>query len=99
MLKSTIDVLDLGTLQYGKVYDFEFDIINSSPKDMSIDKIQASCNSCTKATMSKKVKGNETGKMKVTYTPGVTGTTSKWIDVVYDRDQVLRVHFKALVNE
>ena len=98
-LKALEATKDLGTLKFGQVYNFEFDITNTLPKDMVIDKVQVSCSSCTTATMDKKVKGNSTAKLKVTYTPGVVGPTSKSVNIKYDKDQVLTVQFKGVVNE
>lgn len=98
MLTTNEQLKDLGIIEFGKVYNFEFDIINTLGKDMIINKVQVSCTSCTKATLPRKIKGNESAKMKVTFTPGITGNTSKWIDIIYDNDQVLRVNFKAVVN-
>lgn len=90
--------LDLGTITFGKVYDFEYEITNTLGKDMVINKIQVSCSSCTTATLPRKIKGGNSAKMKVKFTPGVVGNASKWIDIIYDTDQVLRVNFKAVVN-
>lgn len=99
MLKAKEELKDLGTIKFGQVYNFEFEIENTLEKDMVINKVQVSCSSCTTATMPKKVKGKEKVIMKVTYKPGTTGTTSKWIDIRYDGDQVLRVNFKAAIDE
>ena len=98
MLTVKQNELDLGTIQFGKVQNFEFEFTNTLPKDMVINKIQVSCTSCTVATMTKKIKGNQSATMKVQYTPGAVGLSNKWIDVVYDGDQVIRVKFKAVVN-
>lgn len=98
MLIASEQVKDLGVIEFGKVYDFEIEITNTLGKDMIVNKVQVSCASCTKATLPRKIKGNESAKMKVTFTPGITGNTSKWIDVIYDTDQTLRVNFKAVVN-
>lgn len=98
MLKVDKKEIDLGTIQFGKVYNFEYEITNTVGKDLKVDKLQVSCQSCTKATMPSKIKGNESAKMKVTYTPGAIGNTLKYVDIMYDNDQVLRVTFKAVVN-
>lgn len=96
----TVDktTIDLGTLKYGKTYTFKYMVTNNSPKNMVINKLQTSCSSCTKATMSKLLKENQTTEMKVTYTPGSVGNQLKWVDIIYDSDQHLRVEFKAIVN-
>ena len=99
MLKAKEVEKDLGIIKFGQIYNFEFDIENTLEKDMVINKLQVSCSSCTTATLPKKLKGLSKSKMKVTYKPGVAGTASKWIDIIYDGDQVLRVKFKAIVNE
>ena len=99
MLKVNQQLIDLGTIKFGKVYTFEYEITNTVGNDIPIDKVRVSCSSCTQATLPKKIKGNETVTMKVTYTPGVIGPTSKAVDVLYDGDQVLKVQFKAEVNE
>src|SRR5688572_29944964 len=98
MLTTNKELIDLGTINFGKVYNFEYEITNTLSKDMVIDKIRTSCSSCTSATLPKKIKGNSTAALKVTFTPGVTGNASKHVDVLYDNDQVLRVSFKAVVN-
>ena len=98
MLIAKEELKDLGTIQFGQVYNFEFDIENTLEKDMVINKVQVSCNSCTKATITKKIKGKEKATLKVTFTPGAVGSTNKWIDIRYDTDQILRVKFKATVN-
>jgi hypothetical protein len=98
MLIATEQLKDLGTVNFGQIQNFEFEIENTLEKDMVINKIQVSCTSCTTATMPKKVRGKEKVIMKVTYKPGAVGKTNKWIDIRYDGDQILRVNFKALVN-
>lgn len=98
MLTANKELIDLGTIQFGKVYNFECEITNTLDKDMVIDKIRTSCSSCTKATLAKKIKGKSSEVLKVTFTPGVTGNTSKYVDILYDNDQVLRVNFKASVD-
>ena len=98
MLRAKEELKDLGTIQFGQVYNFEFEIENTLDKDMVINKVQVSCNSCTTATITKKIKGKEKATLKVTFTPGVTGISNKWIDIRYDTDQILRVKFKAIVN-
>lgn len=98
MLTAKESTIDLGTLEFGKVYQFTYDITNSLNKDMAINKLQVSCTSCTEAKFVKSVKGNATETLKVTYTPGSVGNQSKWVDIVYDNDQRLRVQFKAVVN-
>ena len=90
---------DLGEIQFGKVYTFEYDVINTLEKDMVINKIQVSCSSCTTATIGKVVKGNSTAKLKVTYTPGAVGSTSKHVTIIYDKDQILRIDFKGVVTK
>ena len=99
MLKANVEPFDIGEMKFGKSYDFTFEVTNELDKDMVINKIQVSCNSCTKATMPNKVKGNQTAKVNVKFTPGVTGNVSKWIDIRYDDDQVLRLKFIGVVNE
>jgi len=98
MLTVDKEEIDLGTVQFGKVYEFEYEVTNTQAKDAVVNRVQASCSSCTKANITKRIKGNETVKMKVTYTPGAVGKSSKRIDVVYDNDQILKVSFKAIVN-
>lgn len=98
-LKALEATKDLGALKFGQVYNFEFDITNTLEKDMVINKIQVSCSSCTTATMDRKVRGNTTAKLKVIYTPGALGTTSKTVTIRYDKDQLLTVTFKGVVHE
>lgn len=90
--------IDLGTIQFGKVYEFEYTLTNTVGKDMVINSLKPSCSSCTKASITKKIKGNDSAKMKVTYTPGAVGKALKSIDILYDGDQYLKVTFKAMVN-
>lgn len=98
MLKALEETIDLGTIEYGKVYNFHYEIVNESPKDLVINKIQVSCTSCTQGKFVNKLAAGAKDKLKVTYTPGSVGNQSKWVDVVYDNDQRLRVQFKAVVN-
>jgi len=98
MLKVNEEVKDLGTIQYGTVHSFEIEVENTTAKDVPINKVQVSCSSCTKATITKLIKGSSKEKLKVTFTPGVVGQTNKWVDLIYDGDQTLRIKFKALVN-
>lgn len=98
MLTVEKPTIDLGVLQYGKPHTFECLITNTLGKDMIINKVQVSCNSCTKATFVKKLEGNKEAPLKITFTPGSVGNQSKWVDVVYDSDQKLRIEFKAVVN-
>lgn len=98
MLTTKTETVDLGVIKFGKVYEFEYEIANTIGKDMLINKVQVSCSSCTSATLPKKIKGNDTAIMKVKYTPGTVGNALKYINILYDNDQVLRVNFKAVVN-
>lgn len=98
MLISDKPTIDLGTIKFGQIYEFEYEITNTLGKDMIINKVQVSCSSCTKATMPRKIKGKQKAILKVTYTPGAVGNSNKWIDILYDGDQHLRITFKAVVN-
>lgn len=98
MLKVDKEEIDLGTVQFGKVYEFDYEVTNTIEKDSVINKVQTSCSSCTKAAITKKIKGNETTKLHITYTPGAVGSANKKVTVFYDTDQVLVVKFKAIVN-
>jgi hypothetical protein len=99
MLTLKQEVVDLGMVKFGSPRTFEVEVTNTLGKDMPVNRLQVSCSSCTKAHLPTKIKGNETVMMKITYTPGIVGETSKYVDVVYDKDQVLRVKFKATVHE
>lgn len=91
------EIKDIGNVVFGRPVTFEIEVHNTLEKDMIVNKVQVSCASCTTATMPKKVRGKESVNMKVTYKPGVLGNIAKWVDIVYDNDQLLRVKFKGVV--
>lgn len=97
-LKAKEPTKDLGEIKLGQVYNFEYEIENTLPTDVKIDKVQTSCSSCTSAKIDSSIKGNSTNLLKVTFTPGVLGQTTKRVSIMYDKGSVLVVDFKGVVN-
>jgi hypothetical protein len=104
MLEANQPELQLGTLQYGVAYPFEYTIKNTSDSaDINIVKLVVGCGSCTKAEMQvNKLKPGEQAKINVVFTPGSTGLQNKNISVAYNMHgnamPALILKFRATVN-
>jgi hypothetical protein len=100
MLVASPEMLDLGKIKYGKVYDFTYLIVNKGENPVYIKEIVESCKSCTSARISSKVVNpNENVVLHVAYTPGSTGRQLRSINIIHSNDDVLKVDFKGFVDE
>ena len=96
MLVAVDTVKDLGKVKKGKAYPFQFTLKNNSETTITIDRISVGCGSCTKASTSKVSIGpGDTSKIDVIFTPGSTGTQQKFVNVQWNRDNLLKLTFTA----
>lgn len=100
MLEAKIQQIDLGNLKYGVPHEFTFDLKNTGKSDVVVERLVLGCNACTTARMlAKVIKPGDEAKVEVTFTPGSTGNNNKSVSVVYNKDTVLKLKFKALVEK
>lgn len=104
MLEANQPEMQLGTLQYGVPYPFQYTVKNTSDSaEINIVKLVVGCGSCTKASMQmSKLKPGEEAKIDVIFTPGSTGLQNKNISVAYNMlgnaMPALILKFRATVN-
>lgn len=90
---------DLGTLKFGKPYNFNFIVKNDSSNKVELKKLSVGCTSCTKATCPVTTIGpTEEAVINVVFTPGTMGKQRKSVVVKYD-DTSLKMEFVADVVE
>lgn len=96
MLRSNEVNKDLGSIKFGKIQQFSYSLTNEGTEEVNIRKVVVSCSSCTVATASKnKVKVGETIQINVTFTPGTVGLQKKYVEILYNRDEKIKLEFKA----
>lgn len=99
MLVPNQQKIELGNIDFGKPYDFDYILTNNSSNVVRINKIIVGCTSCTKAsTKEYLIKPGKTTVINTTYTPGKTGPSTKHIQIIYDTTQNLRLEFTANVK-
>ena len=90
---------DLGTLKFGKPYNFNFIVKNDSRDSVELKKLSVGCTSCTKATCPVTTVGpTEEAIINVVFTPGTMGKQRKSVVVQYN-DTSLKMEFTANVIE
>lgn len=100
MLVTSQQDMNLGTLKFGKPYNFTYTLTNTSTSIATIMKVSAGCQSCTTASAeNKEVKPGGDVTIKATFTPGSTGINVKTISVAYNINGVqLNVPLKFKAN-
>lgn len=94
MLVTDEKLKDLGSIKFGQVYKFNYKLVNAGDNDVTINKLQVSCSSCTSATSSKKlVRPGEEVIVNVTFTPGTVSKQRKHIDVLCSDGHGVRLEF------
>jgi len=104
MLTADTQIKMLGNLRFGSTHTFTFTLTNNSDREITIDKVVAGCNSCTKTSLSTNtLQSGEQATLSVSFTPGSVGINSKNLTVLYRTGNVQRpnlgLQFKAMVNE
>ena len=96
MLVAVDTVKDLGKVKKGSPYSFQFALRNNGQNEVIIDRISVGCGFCTKASTSKvKLGPGDTSNIDVIFTPGSTGTQQKFVNVQWNRDNLLKLTFTA----
>jgi len=96
MLVAIDTVKNLGKVKKGKSYSFKFTLKNNSENTITIDRIAVGCGSCTKASTSKmKISPGDISDINVVFTPGSTGSQQKFVDVQWNKDNILKLVFTA----
>lgn len=96
MLVAVDTVKNLGKVKKGTSYSFQFMLKNNGEGDIMIEKITVGCGSCTKASTSKiKLSPGDTSNIDVIFTPGSTGAQQKFVNVQWNKDNLLKLTFTA----
>lgn len=99
MLTADQPSMYLGKLKFGKPHSFKYLVTNEGDDTVTINKMVAGCTSCTVAsTTNTEILPGKSGIINATYTPGKIGPSTKHINVIYNRTQILRLEFKADVE-
>lgn len=101
MLTTNQPEIDLGTLKFGKAYNFVYKLTNISSTNANIDRLVIGCQACTTATIDKKIiPPGTSAEISATFTPGSTGINVKNLSVLYNVNNnplTLMLKFKANV--
>lgn len=103
MLTADHEEIYLGTIKFGTTRNFTYTLTNNYAKEVTIEKVAAGCNSCTKTTLDKHVlQAGEQALLSVAFTPGSVGINVKHLTIIYRTGNVQRpnlgLKFKATVN-
>lgn len=99
MLTTQEPTKDLGVLKYGKSENFNYVLKNESSEPLHIEKVIVGCGSCTTAKVYKtNINPGDTTILQASFTPGSTGKQTKYIQVRYNSDSILKLEFTADVE-
>ncbi len=100
MLQVNESLKDLGKIKFGEPCEFKYILTNSSSEILTINKLVKSCNSCTEASINKRILSpGESVDLNVVFTPGITGRNEKSIQILYNTEGNLNVKFKSLIYD
>lgn len=96
MLNAVEQSKSLGSIKKGAPYSFKFTVYNEGAFPITITKIAVGCGSCTKASTAKTLLNpKESTDVNVVFTPGVAGPQNKYVNVYWNKDNVLKLTFTA----
>lgn len=99
MLIAEPTTIDLGSVKFGQAYRLTYTLKNETDKPIRVDNIAVSCNSCTVASMRKRLilpKSSE--EVNVTFTPGSVTKHKKSVHIMYNNTS-LDLKFTAESHE
>lgn len=104
MLHIEPTTINLGTINFGKVYKFSYTLSNKTSSVIKILAFAPGCKSCTEVELEKEtLLPGESTLLNTIFTPGSLGIANKSVSVVYSVSDIVKpeivLKFKGVVVE